>query len=69
MVAKRRSRPQPKRSAPASPGRGSAEPGGEIAAEQRRRSRMHGAPPATRRVESKKRRPRPLRDELAEQTE
>ncbi len=30
---------------------------------------MHGAPPTTRRVESKQRRPRPLRDELSEQEE
>jgi hypothetical protein len=60
---------RPSLAAPASPHRGPAPTAAEIATDQRRRSRMHGAPPATRRVESKQRRPRPLRDELSEQEE
>ncbi len=41
----------------------------DVAAEQRRRSRMHGRPPATKRVENKKRKPRQLLQDLADQRE
>ena len=69
MAGKSRVGPKPKEAAPASPHRGPAPTAAEIATDQRRRSRMHGAPPATRRVETKKRQLRSLREELAEQEE